>query len=176
MVLKEYDYNTGVDMKEILGYLEAGHSQLGNLSEAIELFREILKIWEQDPNAKLVLGYTSNMISSGMREVIKYLCEKKMVDAVVTSCGGIEEDFIKCQNHFFRGKFFNDDLMLRMNGINRTGNMFVPNKNYIDFEEFFLPIVKKMERQIWKENKVFTSSMVITEMAKKIKNEESIYY
>jgi deoxyhypusine synthase len=54
--------------------------------------------------------------------------------------------------------------------------MFVPNKNYIDFEEFFLPIVKKMERQIWKENKVFTSSMVITEMAKKIKNEESIYY
>jgi hypothetical protein len=44
MVLKEYDYNTGVDMKEILGYLEAGHSQLGNLSEAIELLREILKI------------------------------------------------------------------------------------------------------------------------------------
>lgn len=29
-----------------------------------------------------------------------------------------------------------------MNGINRTGNMFVPNKNYIDFEDFLLPIVK----------------------------------
>ena len=51
--------------------------------------------------------------------------------------------------------------MLRMNGINRTGNMFVPNKNYVDFEEFFLPIVKKMEREIRKNNKVFSSSIII---------------
>lgn len=120
-----------------------------------------MSVREQDPEAKLVLGYTSNMISSGMWEVIRYLCEKRMVDAVVTSCGGIEEDFIKCQNHFFRGKFFNDDFMLRMNGINRTGNMFVPNKNYVDFEEFFLPIVKKIEWEIRKNNKVFTPSMII---------------
>lgn len=96
MVLNEYDYNKGLDMKEVLECLQTGHSQLGNLSEAVKLLKEIMQVWEQDPEAKLVLGYTSNMISSGMREVIWFLCEKKMVDAVVTSCGGIEEDFIKC--------------------------------------------------------------------------------
>ena len=36
------------------------------------------------------------MVSSGIWEVIWFLCEKKMVDYLVTSCGGIEEDFIKC--------------------------------------------------------------------------------
>ena len=70
-----------------------------------------------------------------------------MVDCVVTSCGGIEEDFIKCQNHFYRGKFINDDHKLRMNGINRTGNMYVPNNNYCDFEEFLNPIVRHMARK-----------------------------
>lgn len=54
--------------------------------------------------------------------------------------------------------------------------MFVPNKNYIDFEEFLLPIVKQMERDIRKHSKVYTSSMIIKAMAKKINNEESIYH
>ena len=42
------------------------------------------------------LGYTSNMISSGMREIIKYLVQHNLVSALVTTCGGIEEDIIKC--------------------------------------------------------------------------------
>lgn len=33
-----------------------------------------------------------------------------------------------------------------------------------------------MEWEIWKQNKVFTPSMIIQEMAKKINNEESIYH
>ena len=76
------------------------------------------RIRREDPNAKLIFSYTSNIISSGLREVVRYLCEHKLVDCVVTSCGGIEEDFIKCQNHFYRGQFRNDDFQLRMNGIN----------------------------------------------------------
>lgn len=36
------------------------------------------------------------MISCGMREVIRFLCEHNMVDGIVTTCGGIEEDIMKC--------------------------------------------------------------------------------
>lgn len=36
------------------------------------------------------------MVSSGIWEIIKYLCEHKLIDYIVSSCGGIEEDFIKC--------------------------------------------------------------------------------
>lgn len=76
-------------------YQNSGCS-LGKLGQAIELLREIQEIRRNDPSAKLVFSYTSNIISSGLREVVRYLCEHKMVDCVVTSCGGIEEDFIKC--------------------------------------------------------------------------------
>ena len=39
--------------------------------------------------ARIFLGYTSNQISSGQREVIRFLVQHKMVDAIVTTAGGI---------------------------------------------------------------------------------------
>ena len=61
----------------------------------------------QDPNVRknvrctIFLGYTSNMISCGIREVIRFLCEHKMIDCIVTTCGGIEEDIMKCLGKFY---------------------------------------------------------------------------
>ena len=40
-----------------------------------------------------------------MREYIRYLCQHKMVDCIVTTCGAIEEDFMKCMGSFHIGDF-----------------------------------------------------------------------
>ena len=53
----------------------------------------------------IFLGYTSNLVSCGMREVIRYLCEHKMVDVIVTTAGGVEEDLIKCLAPTYKGEF-----------------------------------------------------------------------
>lgn len=47
-------------------------------------------------NCTIFLGYTSNMASCGARETIRFLVEHKMVDCIVTTAGGVEEDIIKC--------------------------------------------------------------------------------
>jgi deoxyhypusine synthase len=57
----------------------------------------------------IFLGYTSNMISSGMREIIRYLVQHKMVDCIVTSAGGVEEDLMKCLGSFHVGQWNVDD-------------------------------------------------------------------
>ena len=44
---------------------------------------------------KIFLGYTSNLVSAGVREHIRYLVQHRMVDVLCTTAGGIEEDFIK---------------------------------------------------------------------------------
>jgi len=62
----------------------------------------------------IFLGYTSNMISCGVREIIRYLVQHKMVDCIVTSAGGIEEDFIKCLSNFHMGSFYLNDKELRL--------------------------------------------------------------
>ena len=48
--------------------------------------------------AKIFLGYTSNLVSSGVREHVRYLVQHRMVDVIVTTAGGIEEDLIKVRN------------------------------------------------------------------------------
>jgi deoxyhypusine synthase len=70
----------------------------------------------------IFLGYTSNMISSGVREIIRYLCQHKLVDVIVSSAGGIEEDFIKCfAPTYCVGDFSLDGCALRLKGQNRIG-------------------------------------------------------
>lgn len=49
-----------------------------------------------DDRCKIFLAYTSNLVSAGLRETIRFLVEHRMVDVVVTTAGGVEEDLIKC--------------------------------------------------------------------------------
>ncbi len=55
----------------------------------------------QDVRCKIFLGYTSNLVSAGVREHIRYLVQHHMVDVLCTSAGGIEEDFIKVSRGWY---------------------------------------------------------------------------
>jgi len=92
----------------------------------------------------IFLGYTSNMASCGMREYIRYLCQHAMITCIVTTAGGIEEDIMKLLAHHYMGDFALDGKTLRNQGLNRIGNLIVPNHNYTLFESWYLPLVKEL--------------------------------
>jgi deoxyhypusine synthase len=116
------------------------------------------------------------MASCGMREIIRYLCEHKMIDCIVTTAGGVEEDFIKCMAPTFRGEFHLDGDMLRQKGLNRIGNLIVPNDNYCKFEDWITPKLKYMKEQQFNHGKSWTPSSMIDYLGKEIDNKDSIYY
>lgn len=92
----------------------------------------------------MFLGFTSNMVSSGVRDTIRFLVEHRLVDCVVTTAGGVEEDLIKCLAPTFVGDFHLKGSMLRDKGINRIGNLLVPNENYCLFEDWVMPHLDSM--------------------------------
>jgi len=53
-----------------------------------------------------------------------------MVDCIVTTTGGVEEDIMKCMDPHYIGDFNLDGKMLRSKGLNRIGNLILPNENY----------------------------------------------
>jgi len=145
--------------------------------------------------ARIFLSYTSNQISCGQREVLRFLIQHKMVDCIVTTAGGIEEDLMKCFQPTFMGDFKLDGRTLRKKGINRIGNLLVPNKNYCEFEDWLTPIIEKMHNEqdeksiewahaVSKENNadelpekfVWTPSKFIERLGNEIDNEESVLY
>ena len=147
--------------------------------------------------ARIFFAYTSNQISCGQREVLKFLVQHKMVDCIVTTAGGIEEDIIKCFQPTYMEDFKLSGKDLRKKGINRIGNLLVPNKNYCDFEDWVSPLINKMhdeqdEKAIeWAKEIaardpndtdplpakfVWTPSKVIRRMGLEIDNPESVLY
>lgn len=127
-------------------------------------------------NCTIFLGYTSNMVSAGIRENIRYLVEHKMIDCIVTTAGGIEEDFIKCLAPTYIGSFELDGNTLRDQGINRIGNLLVPNDNYCKFENWVIPLLDDMLEEQKAKGTVWSPSKVIQRLGERINDQSSIYY
>ena len=56
--------------------------QATHLSRAIGIANKMIK-----DGAFIYLGYTSNLVSSGLRDIFRYLAEHKKVNVVVTTVG-----------------------------------------------------------------------------------------
>ena len=116
-----------------------------------------------------------------MRETLRYLVQHKHVSAIVTTAGGVEEDLIKCLAPTYLGSFSAVGADLRKKGMNRIGNLVVPNNNYCAFEDWVVPILDKMleEQEASKTSEeplVWMPSTVVRRLGKEINNESSICY
>ncbi|XP_046688411.1 probable deoxyhypusine synthase [Homalodisca vitripennis] len=114
------------------------------LSEEQEDSLEDDEFIQRKHSCTIFLGYTSNMVSSGVRDTIRFLAEHRLVDCIVTTAGGVEEDLIKCLAPTYIGDFHLKGSSLREKGLNRIGNLLVPNDNYCLFEDWIMPILDTM--------------------------------
>jgi deoxyhypusine synthase len=169
--IRGYDFDKGVDWERIIDSFASTGFQATQFGKAIEIIKEM-----REEGAFIYLGFTSNMVSSGLRDIFRYLVKNKMVNFVVTTAGGIEEDIIKCLGDFKMGDFRANGGDLRKKGINRIGNIFVPNNRYVDFESFVQPILEELYQRQKRSGKVITSSELIWTLGERINDEKSIYF
>lgn len=176
--IRGYDFEKLFNLNEFIKSYASTGFQASHFHRALEIIKEmqIEKKKKGKESLTIFLGYTSNMMSSGVRESIKYLVKNKMVDVIVTTAGGVEEDIIKCLKPFILGDFRAKGAVLRNKGINRIGNIFVPNDRYCLFEDFMTPILKELYERQLKTGKILRPSELIKILGQRINNEDSVYY
>ena len=126
---------------------------------------------------KIFLGYTSNLISSGLRDTFRFLVEHAMVNVVVSTAGGVEEDLIKCLGPTYVSDFHaKSGAEWRAQGINRIGNLLVPNSNYCAFEDWINPILDAMLEEQQAHGVHWTPSKMIHRLGKEIDDPSSVCY
>lgn len=133
----------------------------------------------QETRCNIFLGFTSNLVSSGLREIIRFLVQHNCVKAIVTTAGGVEEDLIKCLGPTYstpHGEFNVDGATLRRKGLNRIGNLVVPNDNYCKFEDWLMPILDTMVEEQERDGTRWSPSKVTARLGKEIDDESSILY
>jgi deoxyhypusine synthase len=169
--IKGYDFDKPFDINNFLGSFEHTGIQASNLGWAINITNEMI-----DKNATIFLGATSNMGSSGIRDIIAYLVKHKKIHVLVMSAGGVEEDAIKTIKPFVTGTFDAPGAALAERTIGRIGNIFAPYDRYLYFERFMQPVIEKAYA-VQKERGVpMTPSEFIREMGLAIDDERSILY
>ncbi|TKX25979.1 deoxyhypusine synthase [Elsinoe australis] len=181
----DFDKHAGgnISVADMVTGMETMGFQATSVGQAAKVIND-MKSWrdpETGSGTTIFLGYTSNLISSGLRETLRWLVQHKHVSAIVTTAGGVEEDFIKCLAPTYLGSFHTSGAALRQKGLNRIGNLFVPNNNYCAFEDWVVPILDKMLEEQEESKKTdeplhWTPSKVIHRLGKEINDESSVYY
>ena len=173
--VRGFDFEQNFDAGEFFQSFKDTGFQAANLGKAIELVKKMRK-----EKAEIFLGFTSNMASCGVRDIIAWLARHKKVNFLVTTTGGLEEDIIKTHKHFLHGSFEAEGKKLREKGVNRTGNIFIPNERYIWFEKFMQPVLKRLFEKQKKSGKPVDSVEFVEELGRKLekskKKKESFTY
>ncbi len=121
--------------------------------------------------ATIFLSLTSNLVATGLRPLIAYLCKKKFVDVIITAGGAIDHDIILSFTKYKHGSFDNNDLELHRSEVNRLGNILISNSNYVLLEEKVVPVLKHCAK-----NNITAPSKIIEEFASVLDDENSILY
>ncbi|MEM0360512.1 MAG: deoxyhypusine synthase [Candidatus Diapherotrites archaeon] len=169
--IEGFDFSKPFDFKKFLESYKTTGFQASHLAIAIDIIKEMRK-----EKATIFLAYNSNMVSSGLRELIAFLAKNKMVHVLVTTAGGIEEDIMKTMGPFVLGSFGIEGKGLRKKGINRIGNILVANNRYIEFEAFMQKFLEKLYKKQKQTGKIITTSEFIMELGQEMNDEKSIYY
>ncbi len=120
------------------------------------------------------LSFTGNLVATGTRGVLRDLVKRKLIDVVITTCGTIDHDLARCWKDYYRGSFVMNDSKLHEEGVNRLGNVLVPNDSYGTIIE---QKIQNLLTDLYAEGrKELSASELVHEVGLRCCNETSILY
>jgi deoxyhypusine synthase len=167
-VVKDYEFRGEMSVDELVNQMEqAWGFTAGKLSVGVNILERMFKT----QNCVNFLSFTGNLVATGTRGVFKEMVKRKLVDVVITACGTLDHDMARCWRNYYKGSFVMNDAKLHEKGINRLGNVLVPNDSYGTIIE------EKMQgllENLWKEGvKEVSGSQLCREIGKRCCNESS---
>lgn len=163
--VKDYEYTDSV--QELVEKMkESGGFQSAKLGKGAKILQKMVEKEDCD----VFLSFPACITATGTRGIIKQLVEQEKIDSMITTCGTLDHDLARVWEDYYRGSFKSDDKKLHQEGINRLGNVYVPNECYGEvLEQKMQPLLKKF----YKEKKEWSTRELIHRFGKAIKDEEN---
>lgn len=167
----DYEFPEEMSVDELVKQMEkAWGFTAGKLAVGVNIMEDMIKT----KGCVKFLSFTGNLVATGTRGVFKELVKRKMVDVVITTCGTVDHDLARCWRDYYRGSFVMNDSKLHQEGVNRLGNVLVPNDSYGTIIE---QKIQGLLAELWKEGKKeMSASELIREIGLRCCNETSILY
>ena len=169
--IKDYEFPEEMSVNELVNQMEkAWGFTAGKLAVGVNILENMIST----QGCLKFLSFTGNLVATGTRGVLKELVKRKLVDVVITTCGTLDHDLARCWKNYYRGSFVMNDSRLHEEGVNRLGNVLVPNDSYGTIIE---EKIQALLQDLWKEGKrEISASQMVREIGKRCCNETSILY
>ena len=169
--IEDYDFSSETSVDELVTQMEkAWGFTAGKLATGVNIMESMIKA----QNCVKFVSFTGNLVATGTRGIFRELIRRKLVDVVITTCGTLDHDLARCWRKYYRGSFIMNDSKLHEEGINRLGNVLVPNESYGTIIE---EKIQQVLEELWNEGtKEITPSQFCREIGQRVCNETSILY
>jgi deoxyhypusine synthase len=127
VAVKDYQFTEKMTVDELVAQMgEAWGFTAGKLAVGVSIMHDMIA----SKGCVKFLSFTADIIATGTRGVIRELVKRKLVDIIITTCGTLDHDVARCHRDYYRGSFVMNDSKLHHEGVNRLGNVLVPNDSY----------------------------------------------
>lgn len=158
-------------VKDLVGQMkQSGGFTSKKLATGIEILKDMLK----EKDSLNFLSFPADIIATGTRGIIRDMLKEKWFDVVITTCGTLDHDIARSFKDYYHGSFDMDDAKLHKKGINRLGNVLVPNESYGEvIEEKMLKWLKEFDREGKNEMPTYE---LCWEIGKRLKKDSILYW
>ncbi|UCH72467.1 MAG: deoxyhypusine synthase family protein, partial [Thermoplasmatales archaeon] len=172
--VKDIHFKEKMSSNELIKEL---HKSGGFTAKKVAVGLNVIENMIMEKDCVRFLSFPACICATGTRGVIKELLKRKLFDVVITTCGTLDHDLARIWKNYYHGFFKADDGKLYKEGVNRLGNIFIPNESYGKIlEEKMQPILA----EIYKKSHKWSTKELIWEFGKHIENvnksEDSIIY
>lgn len=169
--VKDYEFTKDLTVDELVLQMEdAWGFTAGKLATGVN----ILEAMVNTEGCTKFLSFTADIIATGTRGVIRELVKRKLVDVIITTCGTLDHDVARCFKDYYKGSFVMNDSQLYHEGVNRLGNVLVPNDSYgIVIEKKIIALLETLYKEGKRE---LSTSELCREIGLRVCDESSILY
>jgi len=140
--VKDVQLEKGMSVAELMDALHAGG---GFSAKHLTEGQVILKRMFTDGEMVNFLSFPACIMATGCRGALVEIIKQGWVDVIITTCGTVDHDLARTYSSYYHGEFMADDDELYDKGVNRLGNVYVPNECYGPIVEgHVLPFMEKL--------------------------------
>jgi len=165
--VKDIVLSENMTVKELVNqFYESGGFTAKKVATGVEILRDMLN----EKDCTRFLSFPACIAATGARGVIKELVKRKFFDVIITTCGTLDHDLARVWRDYYHGSFMMDDKKLHKKGINRLGNILIPNECYGEIlEKKMQPILK----EIYSVKREWSTKEIIWEFGKYLEKEKN---
>lgn len=144
--VEDYDFSSVSDVRTLIDQMgRAGGFTASKLSRARDILSKAISKSDDDGNLNW-LSFPACLCATGTRGFFVEALKRRAYNVVVTTCGTLDHDIARTFRDYFHGDFSLDDIALGREGLNRLGNVVIPNECYGEIlERVLLPWLSEIE-------------------------------